>query len=320
MDIVTSTDDEFLSRHNIEKSFCTHLKTEEHLIEIKNALDHFDLIPGGAAANTAHALSALGANTSFLAKISDDHEGLTFLQNMKDVGVTSGIFEQHDTPLCTPQVLCFITPDGDRTFASYNGVALDYGFEHMPKDLLGQTDILYLDGYTLCSSKIPDAFLKASEIVHDRGGLSCLNVGDRSLIDMYEAIIRRLLNSCDGFICNLAEAQALYGSDRTAEGIVQIMKEEFKFGAITNGSEGAYIFCNKNIYFQPSDDISHIKNIDSIGAGDHFSAAILYGIAHGMPLDRIGKLANACAVDCLSHPGGRPLGGKDSLKHLAESV
>ena len=219
MDIVTSTDDEFLSRHNIEKSFCTHLKTEDHLIDIKNSLDHYELIPGGAAANTAHALSALGSNTCFLAKISDDNEGLTFLKNMKDVGVTSGMFEQRDTPLCTPQVLCFITPDGDRTFASYNGVALDYGFEHMPEDLLDQTDILYLDGYTLCSSKIPDAFLKAAKIVHNRGGLTCLNVGDRSLIDMYKSTIRTLLDSCDGFICNLAEAQALYGHDKSTEEI-----------------------------------------------------------------------------------------------------
>ncbi len=320
MDIVTSTDDNFLSRHNIEKSFCTHLKSEDSLKEIKNALDHFDLIPGGAAANTAHALSALGSNVSFLSKIAHDTEGLSFLKNTKEVGIISGIYEQTGTPLCSPQVLCFITPDGDRTFASYNGVALDYGFEHMSKDLLEQTDVLYLDGYTLCSSKIPEAFLKAAEIVHSRNGLTCLNVGDRSLIDMHEQTIRKLLESCDGFICNLAEAQALYGPNKTTEEIAQIMKEEFKFGAITNGSEGAYIFNQGQIHFEPSNDISHITNIDSIGAGDHFAAAILYGIANNLSLDRIGRLANACAVDCLSHPGGRPLGGKDSLKHLAESV
>lgn len=320
MDIVTSTDDVFLTQHNIEKSFCTHLKTEDHLKEIKNSLDHYDLIPGGAAANTAHALSALGSEVSFLAKAADDEEGTMFLENVRDVGIISGIFEQKETPLCSPQVLCFVTPDGDRTFASYNGVALDYGFEHMPQDLLARTDVLYLDGYTLCSSKIPDAFLKAAEIVHSRNGLTCLNVGDRSLIDMHEKTIRRLLDACDGFICNLAEAQALYGSDKSAEDIAGIMIEKFAFGAITNGADGAYIFNRGTMHFQPSDDISHINNIDSIGAGDHFSAAILYGIANDMPVERIGKLANACAVDCLSHPGGRPLGGKDSLKHLAESV
>jgi len=283
-------------------------------------LNFYELISGGAAANTAHTLSALDATVNFLAKITNDREGLSFLQNTKDAGISSAMHVEKNTQLCSPQVLCFITPDGDRTFASYNGVATEFSHEHIPQDVIEKTDILYLDGYTLCSPAIPDAYLKATKLIHKNGGLTCMNVGDRSLIDMHETTIRTLLAASDGFICNLAEAQALYGDEKSAEEIAPILAKTFTFGAVTDGANGAYLYHKGNIHFQPAEDISHLGQIDSIGAGDHFSAAILYGIAYNWSLRNIGKLANLCALDCLSHPGGRPRGGKGSLKHLVEEA
>ncbi|HRK98031.1 MAG TPA: adenosine kinase [Alphaproteobacteria bacterium] len=317
-DIIANVPVEFLKKNHIEKSYCTHLGMQEHLLSIKSQLPSCKMIPGGAGANVSHTLSALGANTSFITNIAHDKEGLAFKKNLEDAEVETHayIIEEHE--ISSPQVLCFITPDGDRSFASYNGSALSFCKDHIPHSTISHTDILYLDGYTFCSAFTEDAFKESINKVHTQNGISCLNVGDRSLIELNNTAIRNILDQCDGFICNKPEACALYGEDKTIQQIAKIMAGKFHFGAITDGSNGAYIILNEKILYQPAGDTSHIQAIDSIGAGDHFSAGILYGVSQNLPLEQIGKLANLCAIDCLSHAGGRPLGGKESLKSLVE--
>ncbi len=317
-DIVARTDYDFIQKHALRKSYCSDIKNIETLNRIKSDLNHYELIPGGAAANTAHTLSTLGDEVAFIALCAKDAEGLHFKNDLEQNGVTSHIYILEEGTGQSTQVLSFITPDGDRTFASYNGVAQHFCKKHIPEDAIEQSSLLYLDGYTFCSPDTASAFVESIGSLHSRNGLACLNVGDRSIIETKKQDVLSTLQLCDGFICNKAEAAALYGDDKSFEFLAKRMLDEFQFGAITDGGSGAYIFRNGEIIYQPADDISHLKDVDSIGAGDHFAAAILHGIHHGLELERIGKLANLCAVDCLSHLGGRPLGGKGSLKHLVE--
>ncbi len=317
-DIVARTDDHFLEKYGMRKSYCSVIDNLEILELIKFDLDHYELIPGGAAANTAHVLSTLGDNVNFISLCANDTEGMHFKKNLEENGVKSDIFILENREILSTQVLSFITPDGDRTFASYYGAAQNFCSRHISHDSLEHTILLYMDGYAFCSPQTASAYLESMAKVHAQKGLTCLNVGDRSIIETKRQDVISVLESCDGFICNKAEASALYGDDESFEFLAKTMLDEFQFGAITDGENGAYIFRNGEIIYQPADDISNIKDIDSIGAGDHFAAAILHGITHEFELETIGRLANLCAVDCLSHIGGRPLGGKGSLMHLVE--
>ena len=46
--------------------------------------------------------------------------------------------------------------------------------------------------------------------------------------------------------------------------------------------------------------------VDTTGAGDQFAAGFLYGLTHGQPLDRCGRLGAAAAAEVISHYGARP--------------
>ena len=98
------------------------------------------------------------------------------------------------------------------------------------------------------------------------------------------------------------------------------MKNRFYFGAITDGSNGATVFLGDEICHTPAIMVEKEKLMDTNGAGDHFAAGFIYGLMHQFTLDESARLGILCATDCVSHTGARPLGGYESLKHLAASV
>lgn len=320
--MIYHVDGKIISQLNLKKSGCTHLYTLDNLEKVKSELEKTataEIISGGAGANTAHALSALGAQVSLSANIAADDIGRSFKNQLATTGVTAYLNEHHIDGIASTQVLGLITPDGDRTFASYDGVASIYQKQDIPQELL-KAGLVYIDGHSVCSEKLSGELPDLCKTVKSHGGKACLNVGDRSYIESKPQIITSILNECDGFICNRAEAGALYGDENDTATLATIMADIFEFGAVTDGANGACVFNQNKIEFIPAQDISHIPQLDSIGAGDHFSAGLLYGLLHGMTLDQSGKLATLCATDCLSHPGGRPTGGHGSLKHLVEQV
>lgn len=323
-DLIATVNDEFLDRYGLRKSHCTHLDSADHLHEIKEELEYWQTAGGGAGANTAHVLAALGADVTFLSRIAPDEEGRSFEKELQQAGVKTVLHDTPDEPeqgLPSPQVLCLITPDGDRSFASYDGVAARFERGHLHEQHLSVTDILYIDGYSFCSDRIADAYIEIIPKILARGGHVCLNVGDRSLIETKRGTVTSVLSACNGFICNRAEAEELYG-DHSTENLAKLLAENFTFGALTDGANGAWVFDNGTHARIAAPDISHLSEIDSIGAGDHFAAGILYGFGHGLTPERSGELASLCALDCLSHSGGRPLTGQDdglkNLKHLIE--
>ncbi len=74
-DLVAKVDEAFLVRNQITKSICGHLKSSKELEKLKSDLGSYESFCGGAGANVAHVISALGHNAHFISKIGDDTEG-----------------------------------------------------------------------------------------------------------------------------------------------------------------------------------------------------------------------------------------------------
>lgn len=316
-DLVAKVDDGFLTKHNIRKFHCTHLTSGADLKVIKDDLPSFQSIAGGAGANVAHVISALGGESHFISKIAADPEGLNFKQHMEDNGVTCHFPPASPAELGSPQVPSLITPDGERTFVSYDGVAFTFSSDDYDFDIIRASNILYLDGYSFCSDKTGESFIKAARANTESGGTTIFNLGDLSILEANPKEIANLLPYCSGMICNYTEARVLFDSP-DIDTLITRMKSQFKIGAITNGADGSTVFANGQIAYIPAEDISDLTEIDTNGAGDHFSGGFLYGLMNGYSLSAAGKLGNLCAKDCLSHAGARPLGGRGSLNHLAK--
>ena len=77
---------------------------------------------GGSAANTIHGLAHMGIETGFVGKIGKDNLGKFFEKDMEQSGINPMLF--HDLEE-TGRSIALISPDSERTFATFLGAAVD---------------------------------------------------------------------------------------------------------------------------------------------------------------------------------------------------
>lgn len=312
IDIIDQVDLAFLSRFDMKKSHCVYID-RARLGEIKSALPNHSLMPGGAVANTIHCLKALGLNVSFQGIVADDSEGHVFKTDLATNGIGDFVHVNPHSDMGTTQIFCLITPDSDRSFASYDGIARTLEFKHLNLACIEQSSITYFDGYTLYSPHACEAFTKASETAHQQNKKVAFNPADLSIIQTFPEQTKTLCDVSDILLCNLIEARALYGFEDLDE-CAQKLPDIKYAGAVTNGANGAIVFKDGQYLRLPPSQYE-TKPVDTNGAGDHFAAGILYGLLRGLSLDHMAHLAHACALDCITHMGARPL---TSLEHLVD--
>lgn len=317
-DLVASVDDRFLIENNIQKSLCTHLKSADELAALKSKIGSFQSMMGGAGANVAHMISALGGTPHFISKIGDTPEGHLFQKDMQDNGVICHFPSPSPLSPESSIVIILITPDGDRTFASYDVVAKTFSYEDYDLERLNQTHYLYLDGHCFCSPHTGKSFIRVAEHIRQQGGHTTFNIGDISHYHDNKSDIDHLLTICDSVICNEIEAETMFGKFPSHALLALHLSERFLFGAITLGANGSIVFYNKHILNIKA--VPTLKIVDTNGAGDSFSGGFIYGLMNGYSLEKSGKLGALCAADCISHMGGRPSGGFESLKNLRDLI
>lgn len=315
-DLIAKVGEEFLVQHHITKFICGHLKSSEDLEQLKSAIGPYESFCGGAGANVAHVISALGEPSHFISKIGDDEVGHNFKKHLEKNGVTCHFPAPCPPPLGSTIVMTLVTPDSERTFVSYDVAACTMTYDDFDPLILSNTDYLYLDGYSFCSPDTGASFLKVATEMRDKRKHVTFNIGDISYYLTDKSDIDTLISVCDSIMCNENEAKSIFREFESIEKLAEHLSMKFHFGAITLGKNGAIVFHNRKIAKISACPISHIE--DTNGAGDHFSGGFIYGLMNGYTLEQSGKLGALCSADCLSHTGARPLGGLGSLKHLAE--
>src|SRR5574344_407835 len=91
---------------------------------LHNAINHLPKImtSGGSTSNTMHGLAHLGAKAAYIGKIGKDNFGEYFKDDQIKNGLTSTLIRS-DIP--TGVATTLITPDSERTFATYLGAACE---------------------------------------------------------------------------------------------------------------------------------------------------------------------------------------------------
>jgi sugar/nucleoside kinase (ribokinase family) len=165
-------------------------------------------------------VSTLWHTPYFISKIGADTEGSFFKKYMEENGVECH-FPSPTENMGIPQVLTLITPDGKRTFISFDDVATTFSANDYNFDLLHKTNFLYLNGYSLVSKSTPKSFVKAGVALRHRGGHVTFNIGDIGYYTTQKNDVDAILNTCDSIICNAEEARILYGEKDTPENLAK---------------------------------------------------------------------------------------------------
>lgn len=226
---------------------------------------------GGSAANTIHGLARLGVETAFIGHVGDDDTGHFFSSDMQQAGIKPLLFRS-----ATPTGIAngLISPDGERTFATYLGAAIELSAAHLDEALFVGYDYLYVEGYLVQNEAL---LIKAMELAKTAGLKVVLDLASYNVVESNLPLLQRVMKDyVDIVFANEEEAKAFSGQEpQLALGMLAALCE---VAIVKVGAKGSYV--------QRADEVVKVeamaaKAIDTTGAGDLFAAGFLFGLING---------------------------------------
>ena len=229
--------EQVLQELNLPKGSMTYVNTSD-IVKIGDHIHQkygSQRASGGSTANTMCGLSRLGIETGFLSKIGKDEVGEFFKKQMIDCNVKPQLLTT-DTP--SGRVIAMVTPDGERTFATCLGAAIEMGPDDIHPDLLEGWDIFYVEGYLVAN---PPLLEKALDTAYAKGMTIAMDMASYNEVQKHRDLVLRLLEDrLDIVFANEQEAQVLTGLEDPEEALHYIA-ERCHIAVVKVGAKGAFI-------------------------------------------------------------------------------
>ncbi len=252
---------------------------------------------GGPVPTALSLLQRFGVRTAFQGKWGDDPFGRMI---EVDLDLQSIEFDQRTCRSATRSGFAHVWVEektGRRSIAAYRGSHPVEPHE-LRLDQLKDFDALHLDGWSTTAA------MAAAESMKRFGGKVFLDLGSP------KPQLEQLLAHVDAVNCPERLIHRLFAIDDLEEGAKRLLAMGPSEITITLGESGAVHFAKETV-------IRHagfpVDAVDTNGAGDVFSGAIVYGSLLGWDAER--KLAFACAAAALKC---QKLGNREALPMLSE--
>lgn len=308
VDIIARVDDAFLEKHE-------RVKGSMMLVDADTSARIYDDMPpatersGGSAGNTAAGIASLGGRAAYIGKVHADQLGTVFQHDIRAAGVSFETAPANEgAPTATSMIL--VTPDAQRTMNTYLGACVELTPEDVTDDVVGDAEILYVEGYLWDSPSMKAAVLKAFDLAHKAGRKVSLSLSDSFCVDRFrDEFLDLVENQVDILFANEDEIKSLYQVE-TFEEAAEKLQANGKLAAVTRGEEGSVAIT--------ADEMIAVEALattveDTTGAGDLYASGFLYGLTNGQSLETCAKLGGMAAAEVISHIGARP---EVSLKDL----
>lgn len=303
VDCVILVTEKFLEENNIEKGLMTLVdddKQKSIIKKIKNS-DPF-IQSGGSVTNSVYTLSQLGGSgfQSFL--ISDDDHGKLFLDDLKKSGVNISSKSFYLGEGMTGSCLVMTTPDAERTMNTCLAISSKYSAKNINFDDLALSKYLYIEGYLVTSDISVKAIKKSIAFCKKNDVKISLTFSDLSMVKYFKEKFDEILTEkIDLLFCNREEALSYTGEDDFDMCCDSLLKLS-ETVVVTDGKEGSIIITkSKKIRIKPHS----VNAIDTVGAGDTFAGAFLYGINNGLNFEKSGNLASELSSKVVTKLGPR---------------
>ncbi|GBF81863.1 adenosine kinase [Aphanothece sacrum] len=257
---------------------------------------------GGSAANTMVAISQLGGNGFYSCKVAKDEAGIFYLQDLNSCGLDTNVHNDEETVGTTGKCLVMVTPDADRTMNTFLGISASLSENELVSDAIADSEYLYLEGYLVTSDTAKTAAIKAREIAENSGVKTTLSLSDPNMAQFFhDGLLQMIGSGLDFIFANESEALKISQTEDFSQAIAYF-KALTKGFAITRGAKGSVIFDGQEMLeIRPYP----VQAIDTVGAGDMYAGAFLYGITHGMTYGQAGDLASRASSRIVTTYGPR---------------
>jgi sugar/nucleoside kinase (ribokinase family) len=258
---------------------------------------------GGSAANTIAGIASLGGNGAYVGKVRDDELGRIFAHDLKALGVRFEVAPAIDGP-GTARCLVLVSPDAQRTMATYLGACVNLGPEDVDEALVASAKVTYLEGYLWDPPRAKEAFRKAIAAARGAGRLVALSLSDAFCVDRWRAEFMQLLaDDVDVLFANEAELTSLFEVD-DFDAALQQARGLVSMAALTRSAKGSIVLAGTEVHVIDAAPVARV--VDTTGAGDLYAAGFLYGLTQGRDPATCGRLGSVAAAEVISHVGARP--------------
>ena len=262
---------------------------------------------GGAPANFAYMTSLLGDEGIVASRVGEDDLGSEAKNRLKQIGLSTE-FIQLDTGHCTGVVQVHVDDKGQPTFEIPEGVAWDF-FEWIPawQALAKKAD-------AICFGSLAQRSQESREVIH-----KFLKHTRPATTRIFDVNLRQSYYSAQTLADSAKNADILKLNDDELPTVVQALGSSFQneqsaaewllkiFGlklvCVTRGARGSLLITEHSKSEHPG---VSVKVGDTVGAGDAFTAAMVYHYLRRTPLAEMNEAANRMGSWVASQTGATP--------------
>jgi sugar/nucleoside kinase (ribokinase family) len=302
VDVLAHADEGFIEAHGMQKGSMT-LVDERFAETLYREMGPAVEMSGGSCANTIAAAASLGIRVAFIGKVADDQLGRIFTHDLTSGGVHFDTPAATDGP-STARCLVFVTPDAQRTMATYLGASVELGPDDIDTDLVAAARYVYLEGYLWDPPEAKQALRDAIAAAHQAGRKVAMTLSDPFCVDRHRSEFLELVaGPIDVLFANQLEAESLVEvGDVWAA--VEVLQGQCELVVITRGDQGSLVVTPRAVFEVPPVRVPEV--VDSTGAGDLYSAGFLFGLTQGWDFVHCAQAGAAAAAEVISHFGARP--------------
>ena len=264
---------------------------------------------GGAPANFACCVAELGqerVSVALASAVGNDDLGRQASRTLQELGVAT----KHvaSCPIPTGQVLVQLDAEGRASYSFVDNPAWDHVLWKSELATAARAaDIVYFGTLGQRSETSRQTIQKAVQVT----SLNCLRIVDINLrppfwnrdVIVQSLTLANVLKLNDEELPMVAEMLDATGTDEEIlRGIMN--KYSLRAIALTRGANGSLLLSHTG-------ERSHVPGViisvvDTVGAGDSFTAALALGLSHGLPLEVINRWATDVAAFVCTQAGGTP--------------
>ena len=282
---------------------------------------------GGAPANVAAAIAALGGHVDMAAKVGKDPFGNHLIDLLNEMGVATKWVLQ-DADHFTTFAFVSLMEDGERDFYFNRGADGQLSERDLSNLQLNEYSIVHFGSATgFLPGPLQTTYFSLLKKAKEAGAIISFDPNYRHLL--FQNNTQNFIDQCWPFIeqCHFfklsdEEAMLITGCDTVQHAAAALRKKSNATFAITLGKEGTLLSLGDHLEMIGSIPITPV---DATGAGDAFVCAVLYQLINSNPkkLVNISLETWKIMISNANKAGARTceyMGAMEAFKHLNNTI